>query len=171
MPRRSVGRDGFPIAPAKTSGQAGVHPAGLLPHLVQAQRCNEGSTRRHFLHRRSLRESLSFGRGDSNRTLGKYKASADVRHGKRSAQNAAQERAYPRLRAPYNSEMADSIACSCVTCPKCWTWVVVGPQTEGAGNTRNPVRDRQPHGNGVSALAVSPREKGCSLRCASPLAH
>src|SRR6266852_4811180 len=26
--------------------------------------------------------------------------------------------------------MADRIACSCVTCPKCGTWVVVGQRTE-----------------------------------------
>jgi hypothetical protein len=25
----------------------------------------------------------------------------------------------------YNPDMADRIACSCVTCPKCGTWVVV----------------------------------------------
>src|SRR6266849_3334489 len=34
------------------------------------------------------------------------------------------------FKAPYNPGMADSIACSCVTCPKCGTWVVVKQQTE-----------------------------------------
>ncbi len=28
--------------------------------------------------------------------------------------------------AQYNWLMADRIACSCVTCPKCGTWVVLG---------------------------------------------
>ena len=32
--------------------------------------------------------------------------------------------------AQYNCAMADRIACSCVTCPKCGTWVVVGQRTE-----------------------------------------
>ena len=41
----------------------------------------------------------------------------------------------------------------------------------GVAAARHLVRDRQPHGVGVSALAVSPRKKGCSLRRASPLAH
>lgn len=31
-------------------------------------------------------------------------------------------------------DMADRIACSCVTCPKCGTWVVVGQQTEAGIN-------------------------------------
>ena len=30
--------------------------------------------------------------------------------------------------------MADRIACACVTCPKCGTWVVVRQQTEGGEN-------------------------------------
>jgi hypothetical protein len=30
----------------------------------------------------------------------------------------------------YNLSMADRIACSCVTCPKCGTWVVVRQRTE-----------------------------------------
>jgi hypothetical protein len=30
----------------------------------------------------------------------------------------------------YNLGMADRIACSCVTCPKCGTWVVVKQQSE-----------------------------------------
>jgi hypothetical protein len=34
----------------------------------------------------------------------------------------------------YNHPMADRIACSCVTCPKCGTWVVVSPQTKLARN-------------------------------------
>ena len=37
-------------------------------------------------------------------------------------------------KTPYNFEMADRIACSCVTCPKCGTWVVVRQQTEGGEN-------------------------------------
>src|SRR5258708_32547065 len=32
--------------------------------------------------------------------------------------------------AQYNCAMADRIACSCVTCPKCGTWGVVGQRTE-----------------------------------------
>jgi hypothetical protein len=31
---------------------------------------------------------------------------------------------------PYNFRMADRIACSCVTCPKCGIWVVVRPQDQ-----------------------------------------
>jgi len=34
------------------------------------------------------------------------------------------------FQAQYNHEMADRIACSCVTCPKCATWVVVKEPTE-----------------------------------------
>jgi hypothetical protein len=34
------------------------------------------------------------------------------------------------FQAQYNCEMADRIACSCVTCPKCGTWVVVKQQSE-----------------------------------------
>jgi len=30
-----------------------------------------------------------------------------------------------KFQAQYNLGMADRIACSCVTCPKCGTWVVV----------------------------------------------
>jgi len=32
--------------------------------------------------------------------------------------------------AQYNRNMADRIVCSCVTCPKCGTWVVVKEPTE-----------------------------------------
>ena len=32
------------------------------------------------------------------------------------------------FQAQYNLEMADRIACSCVTCPKCGAWVVVTRQ-------------------------------------------
>ena|SRR5581483_7653518 len=34
------------------------------------------------------------------------------------------------LRRQHNREMADRIACSCVTCPKCGTWVVVREPAE-----------------------------------------
>ena len=34
------------------------------------------------------------------------------------------------FQAQYNLGMADRIACSCVTCPKCGTWVVVRQPTE-----------------------------------------
>lgn len=33
------------------------------------------------------------------------------------------------LQGQYNLEMADRIACSCVTCPKCGTWVVLTQPT------------------------------------------
>jgi DNA-directed RNA polymerase subunit RPC12/RpoP len=36
----------------------------------------------------------------------------------------------------YNFEMADRIACSCVTCPKCGSWVVVRQQPESGENKR-----------------------------------
>src|ERR1700683_655037 len=32
--------------------------------------------------------------------------------------------------------MVDRIACSCVTCPKCGSWVVVRQQTEGGANKK-----------------------------------
>ncbi len=34
------------------------------------------------------------------------------------------------FQAQYKCEMADRISCSCVTCPKCGTWVVVKQQSE-----------------------------------------
>lgn len=38
----------------------------------------------------------------------------------------------------YNCPMADRIACSCVTCPKCGTWVVVRQPFEvGLGNEKH----------------------------------
>ena len=40
------------------------------------------------------------------------------------------------FQAQYNLAMADRIACSCVTCPKCGTWVVVRQQTEGGKNKK-----------------------------------
>jgi hypothetical protein len=43
--------------------------------------------------------------------------------------------------AQYNCAMADRIACSCVTCPKCGTWVVVGQRIE-IGETK--IRERCP---------------------------
>jgi hypothetical protein len=39
--------------------------------------------------------------------------------------------------AQYNWLMADRIACSCVTCPKCGTWVVVRQPNElGSGREK-----------------------------------
>lgn len=41
------------------------------------------------------------------------------------------------LQGQYNLEMADRIACSCVTCPKCGTWIVVKQPTElGSGKEK-----------------------------------
>ena len=41
------------------------------------------------------------------------------------------------IEAQYNCPMADRIACSCVTCPKCGTWVVVRqPSEAGQGNEK-----------------------------------
>ena len=45
--------------------------------------------------------------------------------------------------AQYNWLMADRIACSCVTCPKCGTWVVVRQRTE-MGETKKKVSERCP---------------------------
>ena len=45
--------------------------------------------------------------------------------------------------AQYNCGMADRIACSCVTCPKCGTWVVVRQRTE-IGETKKKVRESCP---------------------------
>jgi hypothetical protein len=43
-----------------------------------------------------------------------------------------------RYRGQYNHRMADRIACSCVTCPKCGTWVVVRqPSEAGLGNEKH----------------------------------
>ena len=39
--------------------------------------------------------------------------------------------------------MADRIACSCVTCPKCGTWIVVKQQTED-GKNKNKFRENCP---------------------------
>ena len=47
------------------------------------------------------------------------------------------------LQGQYNLEMADRIACSCVTCPKCGTWVVVRQRTE-IGETKIKVRESCP---------------------------
>lgn len=47
------------------------------------------------------------------------------------------------FQAQYNLEMADRIVCSCVTCPKCGTWVVVGQQAEG-GEKKERVRTNCP---------------------------
>jgi len=40
------------------------------------------------------------------------------------------------FQAQYNCEMADRIACSCVTCAKCGTWVVVRQQSELGENKK-----------------------------------
>ena len=43
-----------------------------------------------------------------------------------------------RYRGQYNHGMADRIACSCVTCPKCGTWVVVRqPSEAGLANEKH----------------------------------
>jgi hypothetical protein len=47
------------------------------------------------------------------------------------------------IEAQYNYPMADRIACSCVTCPKCGTWVVVRHRNEG-GESGKKVRERCP---------------------------
>jgi hypothetical protein len=43
------------------------------------------------------------------------------------------------FQAQYNLEMADRIACSCVTCPKCGAWVVVNEQHR-TGETQEKFR-------------------------------
>jgi hypothetical protein len=43
------------------------------------------------------------------------------------------------FQAQYNLEMADRIACSCVTCPKCGAWVVV-KQQDRTGETQEKSR-------------------------------
>lgn len=46
---------------------------------------------------------------------------------------------------PYNPAMADRIACSCVTCPKCGAWVVVEREAAQAGDrNKDKVRTRCP---------------------------
>ena len=47
------------------------------------------------------------------------------------------------FRTEYNLGMADRIACSCVTCPKCGTWVVVR-QSFDAGPGREKLRANCP---------------------------
>src|SRR5437016_9331784 len=42
--------------------------------------------------------------------------------------------------AQYNHGMADRIACSCVTCPKCGTWVVVRQPSEAGLGVKNSER-------------------------------
>jgi hypothetical protein len=37
---------------------------------------------------------------------------------------------------PYNLGMADRVACSCVTCPKCGTWVVLRPHAASGSESK-----------------------------------
>jgi hypothetical protein len=48
-----------------------------------------------------------------------------------------------RFQPQYNLDMADRIACSCVTCPKCGTWVVVRQPTE-VGSSKEKSRANCP---------------------------
>src|SRR6266851_5854326 len=54
-----------------------------------------------------------------------------------------QSRRRPSSMAQHNCRMADRIACSCVTRPKCGTWVVVTQRTEMV-ETNKKVRESCP---------------------------
>jgi hypothetical protein len=69
--------------------------------------------------------------------------------------------------AQYNLEMADRIACSSVTCPKCGTWVVVRQQTESGENKRKKSRAAAPYRN-VAKTSTSRLSRLGSLKSPCP---
>src|SRR5438876_5761374 len=68
--------------------------------------------------------------------------------------------------AQYNHGMADRIACSCVTCPKCGTWVVVRQPSEAGLGVKNSERmeQRKPNPRARHQTSVFNGERGWMSR-------